>query len=281
MASMAPGLGAAGSRLGAKRFCCPSPSLCDPLSNYKCPGAGGGAGPPSSMVDAQGPVPQAWLPPHRGAPAASLVLFPGPLPPPPTCPTAWPIMTGNCSRLFPASPSPRAQLPPRPAPRLLRPDTPPHLALLPNQLHPGEPGPLVFAYLAAAGPAGKSFALDKPAIGGSLSHPKSEHGQGRRGSRHRPVPLRVTERAQPPSGSRGPSRQTRARSPHWPQQPLTLHSPLPRSSPPGPGSRPPSCGPSAPRSCHHCLPLGEAFFLMLPTSPSPRAASCDLCSPRG
>eukprot|EP00071_Canis_lupus_P037708 XP_022271265.1 uncharacterized protein LOC111094679 isoform X2 [Canis lupus familiaris] len=53
------------------------------------------------------------------------------------------------------------------------------------------------------------------------------------------------------------------------------------SSPPGPGSRPPSCGPSAPRSCHHCLPLGEAFFLMLPTSPSPRAASCDLCSPRG
>ncbi|CAD7682916.1 unnamed protein product [Nyctereutes procyonoides] len=111
-------------------------------------------------------------------------------------------MTGNCSRLFPASPSPRAQLPPRPAPRLLRPVTPPHLALLPNQLRPGEPGPLVFAYLAAAGPAGKSFALDKPAIGGSLSHPKSEHGQGRQGSRHRPVPLGVTER--PPRWATAP-----------------------------------------------------------------------------
>lgn len=247
------------------------------------PWGGGGAGPPSSMVDAQGPVPQAGLPPPTVAPqrppwssfpGLSLLRRPGP--------TAWPIMTGNRSRLFRASPSPRAQLPPRPAPRLLRPDTPPHLALLPNQLRPGEPGPLVFAYLAAAGPAGKSFALDKPAIGGSLSHPKSEHGQGRRGSRHRPVPLRVTERAQPPSGSRGPSRQIRTRSPHWPQQPLTFHSPLPRPSPPGHGSRPPSCGPSAPRSCHFtACPLGEAFFLMLPTSPSPRAASCDLCSPQG
>lgn len=120
---------------------------------------------------------------------ASLVPFPAPRPLPPTflphrlADHDWELLP--CLPPHLPAPEPGFRLASHPSSSV--PVTPPHPALLPHQLRPGEPGPLVFAYLAATGPAGKSFALDEPAIGGSLPYPKSGRGQGRWGSQHCPT----------------------------------------------------------------------------------------------
>lgn len=132
-------------------FHCLRPSICGPLLDYKFPWAG--PGPPSVQMcegspgiglweSCFGPQPVSWLPPLPSPLRLSCH---------PSHPTTRPIMARNCSP-SPTSPSLRAQLHQA---RALASSTPcfstghptPSLALLPSQLSPCSPGPLVFAYL--------------------------------------------------------------------------------------------------------------------------------------